>query len=66
MNKELKPLTDMELSEIEKYRDENGFINVTGIKDFEEMKYIIELVDRKNELEYGEKSDYSEDFRDYI
>ncbi|MBQ1185539.1 MAG: hypothetical protein IIX55_07530 [Muribaculaceae bacterium] len=66
MNKELKPLTDMELSEIEKYRDENGFINVTGIKDFEVMKYIIELVDRKNELEYDEKSDYSEDFRDYI
>ena len=66
MNKELKPLTDMELSEIEKYRDENGFINVTGIKDFEEMKYIIELVDRKNELEYDEKLDYSEDFRDYI
>lgn len=66
MNKELKPLTDMELFEIEKYRDENGFINVTGIKDFEVMKYIIELVDRKNELEYDEKSDYSEDFRDYI
>ena len=66
MNKELKPLTDMELSEIEKYRDENGFINVTGIKDFEVMKYIIELVDRKNELEYDEKSDYSEDFRNYI
>ena len=66
MNKELKPLTDMELSEIEKYRDENGFINVTGIKDFEVMKYIIELVDRKNELEYDEKLDYSEDFRDYI
>ena len=66
MNKELKPLTDMELSEIEKYRDENGFINVTGIKDFEVMKYIIELVDRKNELEYDEKSDYPEDFRDYI
>jgi hypothetical protein len=66
MNKELKPLTDMELSEIEKYRDENGFINVTGIKDFEVMKYIIELVDRKNELEYDEKSAYSEDFRDYI
>lgn len=35
-------------------------------KDFEVMKYIIELVDRKNELEYDEKSDYSEDFRDYI
>lgn len=34
MNKELKPLTDMELSEIEKYRDENGFINVTGIQGF--------------------------------
>ena len=66
MNKELKPLTDMELSEIEKYRDENGFINVTGIKDFEEMKYIIKLVDRKNELEYDEKSDYSEDFRNHI
>jgi hypothetical protein len=66
MNKELKPLTDMELSEIEKYRDENGFINVTGIKDFEVMKYIIELVDRKNELEYDEKSDYSEDFRNHI
>lgn len=66
MNKELKPLTDMELSEIEKYRDENGFINVTGIKDFEVMKYIIELVDRKNELEYDEKKDYSEDFRDHI
>ena len=66
MNKELKPLTDMELSEIEKYRDENGFINVTGIKDFEVMKYISELVDRKNELEYDEKSDYSEDFRNHI
>ena len=66
MNKELKPLTDMELSEIEKYRDENGFINVTGIKDFEVMKYIIELVDRKKELEYDEKKDYSEDFRDHI
>ena len=66
MNKELKPLTDMELSEIEKYRDENGFINVTGIKDFEVLKYIIELVDRKNELEYDEKSDYSEDFRNHI
>lgn len=66
MNKELKPLTNMELSEIEKYRDENVFINVTGIKDFEVMKYIIELVDRKNELEYDEKSDYSEDFRDHI
>lgn len=46
-----KTLTDKELSDIEKYRDEEGFINVTNIKDFDEMKYIIDLVDKKNSLE---------------
>lgn len=45
-----KPLTNNELAEIEKYRDKNGVIDVTGIKDFDKMKYIVDLVDRKNEL----------------
>lgn len=44
-------LTEKELNEIEKYRDENGFINLVDVDDFDEMKRIIELVDKKNELE---------------
>ena len=33
--------------EIEDYRDENGFINLVDVDDFDEMKRIIELVDKK-------------------
>lgn len=47
-------LTEKELNDIEKYRDENGFINLVDVNDFDEMKRIIDLVDKKNELEEEE------------
>jgi hypothetical protein len=45
------PLTSKELNEIEEYRDNDGFIDLTHVKSFTELQRLIELVDRKNHLE---------------
>lgn len=44
-------LTNKELDEIEKYRDDDGFINLTQVKNMDTISHIIDLVDRKNNLE---------------
>ena len=41
--------------DIEKYRDKDGFINLTNVNDFDELKTVIEFVDRKNYLENFDK-----------
>lgn len=41
--------------DIEKYRDEDGFINLTNVNDFDELKTVVEFVDRKNYLENFDK-----------
>lgn len=46
-----KPLTEDELAKIETYRDGNGLIDLTNVTSINELKKIIELVDRKNHLE---------------
>ena len=46
-----EPLTKDELNEIESYRDEDGYINLTGVKSNDELTRIVELVDRKNHIE---------------
>ena len=45
------PLTQAELAEIETYRDKDGLIDLTGVKCYNNLKRLIELVDRKNHLE---------------
>lgn len=49
------PLSDAELNEIEAYRDANGLIDLTGVKSFNDLKRLVELVDRKNHVEMVEK-----------
>lgn len=44
-------ITDIENETIEKYRDKDGFINLTNVKDKSEVKKIVEMVDKKNYLE---------------
>ena len=34
-------LTEKELNDIEKYRDDNGFINLVDVDDFDEMKLFL-------------------------
>ena len=46
-----------DFSEIEKYRDKDGFINLKNEKDFNKVKEIIDLVDQKNCLEQLEKGE---------
>lgn len=46
-----------DFSEIEKYRDKDGFINLKNEKDFNKIKEIIDLVDQKNCLEQLEKGE---------
>lgn len=43
-----KPLSNKEKQDLEKYRDEDGFINVTNVKDKNEVNRIMDIVDRKN------------------
>ena len=45
------PLTKEEKAEIESYRDSDGLIDLTGVKCFNELKRLVELVDRKNHIE---------------
>lgn len=49
------PLSDAELNEIEAYRDADGLIDLTGVKSFNDLKRLVELVDRKNHVEMIEK-----------
>ena len=49
--KQPQPLTPGEKSEIEKYRDVDGIIDLTGIKNLSDLQRLVELVDRKNHLE---------------
>lgn len=49
------PLSDAELNEIEAYRDADGLIDLTGVKSFNDLKRLVELVDRKNHVEMVEK-----------
>lgn len=51
-----EPLTKDEANEIEKYRDDNGFINLTNVKNINDIKRIINIVDRKNGIEEYEKN----------
>lgn len=44
-------LTKEENNEIEKYRDKDNFINLTKVKDMDELKKIVKLVDKKNTIE---------------
>lgn len=46
-----KPLSISDLSEIEKYRDSDGVIDLTDVKDMNTLKNLIELVDKKNQTE---------------
>ena len=41
--------------DIEKYRDKDGFINVTKVKDFNEVKDVINAVEKKNREEMNNK-----------
>jgi hypothetical protein len=49
------PLSNAELNEIEAYRDADGLIDLTGVKSFNDLKRLVELVDRKNHVEMIEK-----------
>lgn len=44
-------ITDAENETIERYRDKDGFINLTNVKDNSEVKKVVEMVDKKNYLE---------------
>ena len=50
-------LTNEEFNEIEKYRDKDNFINLTKVKDMNELKKIVDLVDKKNTLEAIQNGD---------
>lgn len=42
--------------DLEKYRDENGFINVKNVKNFNEVKDVINAVEKKNKEEMNNKN----------
>lgn len=52
-------MTNSENEAIEKYRDKDGFINLTKVKDNNEINRIVKIVDKKNYLEslLAEKDD---------
>ena len=50
-------LTNEDFNEIEKYRDKDNFINLTKVKDMNELKKIVDLVDKKNTLEAIQNGD---------
>lgn len=58
------PLTSEEIAEIENYRDNDGYINLTQVKSMSDLKRLVELVDRKNHLEEIENG--PETIQDYI
>lgn len=45
------PLSKDELNEIETYRDADGIIDLTGVTSRNDLKRLVELVDRKNHIE---------------
>ena len=45
------PLTKEEESEMEKYRDNDGFINLKSILNPKDIARIFDIVDRKNHIE---------------
>lgn len=51
---------------IEKYRDEDGFINVKNVKDINELKRIFDIVDNKNYIESISKSKNLQDIADKL
>lgn len=57
-----KPLTKGELSEIEKYRDSDGIIDLTGVKDMDTLNQVVNLVDRKNHIEELETGNTAQDY----
>lgn len=58
--KKPEPLSNKEKQDMEKYRDMNGNINLTKVKDMDEVNRIVDIVDRKNQIEQNEKM--NEDF----
>ena len=49
--KEPTVVTENENNVIEKFRDDDGFINLKNVKDINEMKKVFSIVDKKNFLE---------------
>ena len=45
------PLTKEELDELETYRDEEGYLDFSKVKDRKNLLRLVELVDRKNAIE---------------
>ena len=45
------PLTQEELDELETYRDEEGYLDFSKVKDRKNLLRLVELVDRKNAIE---------------
>lgn len=57
--KEQETITKKENDLIEKYRDDDGFINLKNVNDINEMKRVFSIVDKKNfleQLQYGDNS----------
>jgi hypothetical protein len=54
--KKPEPLSNKEKEDMEKYRDMNGNINLTKVKDMDEVNRIVDIVDRKNNEELNESN----------
>lgn len=70
---EITPLTKKELQELEDYRDTDGLLNFTKIKDMNLLSRLVNNVERKNALEENKlandccmKHDYSQDYIDSL
>lgn len=62
--KKPSPLTREERAEIENYRDNDGYINLTKVESMNDLKRLVELVDRKNHLEEIENG--PESIQDFV
>ena len=51
VKEEIKPLSKRELQELESYRDDDGLLNFTKIKDMDLLSRLVNNVERKNALE---------------
>lgn len=56
------PLTNSELAEIEKFRDDKGIIDLTGLKDMNVLRHLVDLVDRKNQIEEVETGKSTQEY----
>ena len=72
-DEKITPLTKKELQELEDYRDTDGLLNFTKIKDMDLLSRLVNNVERKNALEENKladdccmKHDYSQDYIDSL